>query len=57
MPLKSIDYKVNIENNVACVTISQTYFNSAMNPQEMEYRFPISINAAFTGLSAEYEKN
>ena len=52
MPLKHINYNVQISNAIARVEITQLYQNARDNFIETEYYFSISPDAAFIELSA-----
>ncbi len=52
LPLKNIKYKVNIENNLAKVELSQYYENTFDYKIETNYYFPISPDATFDSFKA-----
>lgn len=56
IPLKSIDYSVEIANTVATVSITQIYVNYLYNsPIDIEYRFAISPSMCFHSFEAVYD--
>ncbi len=52
LPLKNIKYKVNIDNNLAKVELSQYYENTFDFKIETDYYFPISPDATFDSFRA-----
>ena len=41
VPLKQVEFKIDIRNNIASTAIEQSYLNSTQKPLEVEYIFPI----------------
>ena len=54
MPLKHIDYEVNIVNSLMNITLSQRYTNPSDKFLEVDYAFPISPESAIYKFHAEF---
>lgn len=54
MPLKHIDYTIEITNSLASVTLEQKYFNPTKQFLEVEFSFPIDPNSCIYKFVAEF---
>ena len=54
LPLKHIDYQLNISNSLANISLSQRYYNPSDKFLEVDYSFPISPNASIYKFYVEF---
>ena len=54
VPLKHINYDVQIGDNLAKVQLTQTYLNPLQNFLEVEYSFPMEPNACLYKFHAKF---
>jgi len=53
IPLKHIDYKIDIYNQICQYIIRQTYLNTSENPAEVFYTFPLMTNTSVCDFEAD----
>lgn len=54
VPLKHVDYAVDIHDNLASVRMVQDYTNPLDEPLELEYSFPVNPNICLYRFSAKF---
>ncbi len=57
LPLKHIDYQIDITNGLASITLEQKYINPTEKFLEIEFSFPIDPNACIYKYVAEFGNN
>jgi hypothetical protein len=57
LPLKHIDYQIDITNGLASITLEQKYLNPTEKFLEIEFSFPIDPNACIYRYVAEFGNN
>jgi hypothetical protein len=55
VPLVQVDYSVIIINNLARITLRQTYSNPLDDSVELHFAFPIDTDFCFSKLKANFE--
>lgn len=55
VPLKHIDYAIDIVNGLAKVSLTQTYFNPLDCFLELQYSFPIDPKACLYSFQAKFD--
>jgi len=56
VPLKHIDYAVDIYDNLASVRLVQDYTNPLEGPLELEYSFPVNPNVCLYKFQAKFNE-
>lgn len=54
VPLKHIDYQLEVVNSLVNITLKQKYQNPTDQYLEVDYSFPISPDASIYKFSAEF---
>ena len=54
VPLKHIDYQLEVVNSLVNITLKQKYHNPTGQYLEVDYAFPISPEASIYKFSAEF---
>jgi hypothetical protein len=54
VPLKHIDYQLEVVNSLVNITLKQKYHNPTDQYLEVDYSFPISPEASIYKFSAEF---
>lgn len=55
VPLRNIDYTLEIVNSLIKITLAQKYYNPSNKYLEVEYSFPINPNSCIYQFSAEFD--
>ena len=55
IPLKNIDYQLEIVNSLMNISLSQKYFNPSDKFLEVTYSFPIAPNSSIYKFYAEFK--
>ena len=54
LPMVSLDYKININNNFCMISLRQEYVNPLDKPLEINFSYPIDTNFCLTKLEATF---
>lgn len=55
VPLKSIEYDVEIRGPIAVIKLTQHYFNSSTTAIDVTYEFPRTEDSCFTKFEARFQ--
>lgn len=50
LPVRGVGVSVEVQQDIACVCLTQVFFNQTQNVLEVEYIFPIPVSAALSSL-------